>query len=111
MISAQDSAASSSVPLWVPSPQKAESAFSARLRQLFNERTGTTCKSYAEFHAASVEDRGEFWSLVWDDCGLVGEKGERLLINDTMPGAQFFPDAKINYGENSREFEVWKDDC
>ncbi|RUU34027.1 acetoacetate--CoA ligase, partial [Mesorhizobium sp. M6A.T.Ca.TU.002.02.2.1] len=46
-----------------------------------------------------------FWSLVWDFCGIVGDKGtsggERVLVDgDKMPGAAFFPDAKLNFAEN-----------
>jgi len=33
-------------------------------------------------------------------CGVIGDKGERLLIDDQMPGASFFPDAKLNFAEN-----------
>ena len=46
-------------------------------------------------------DREDFWSLLWDFCGVVGEKGERVLVDgDRMPGASFFPDAKLNFAEN-----------
>ncbi|TIP21186.1 MAG: acetoacetate--CoA ligase, partial [Mesorhizobium sp.] len=42
-----------------------------------------------------------FWDLVWDFCGLVGDKGERALVDgEKMPGAAFFPDAKLNFAEN-----------
>ena len=49
----------------------------------------------------SVDYPGDFWSALWDWHGIIGEKGERQLIDaDKMPGAQFFPDAQINYAEN-----------
>src|SRR5690606_33272077 len=42
-----------------------------------------------------------FWPLVWDFCGLIGERGERVLVDgDRMPGARFFPDARLNFAEN-----------
>ena len=32
---------------------------------------------------------------------MIGEKGERLLVDgDRMPGARFFPDARLNFAEN-----------
>ena len=32
---------------------------------------------------------------------VVGDKGERIVVDEEkMPGAKYFPDAKINYAEN-----------
>jgi acetoacetyl-CoA synthetase len=66
-----------------------------------NRRHGIDLKNYRELHAWSVAQGADFWDLVWDFCGIIGDKGERRLINaDKMPGAQFFPDAKLNFAEN-----------
>ena len=47
------------------------------------------------------DEREAFWSLIWDYCGVVGDKGERVLVDgDRMPGARFFPDARLNFAEN-----------
>ena len=36
-----------------------------------------------------------------DYCGIIGEKGDQRLIHgDSMPGAKFFPDARLNFAEN-----------
>jgi acetoacetyl-CoA synthetase len=51
-------------------------------------------------HQASIDDRGLFWSSIWDFFKVIGDKGERSLIEDHMPGASFFPDAKLNFAEN-----------
>ena len=38
---------------------------------------------------------------MWDFCGIVGDKGELVLVDgDKMPGARFFPDATLNFAEN-----------
>jgi acetoacetyl-CoA synthetase len=66
-----------------------------------NRRHGLKLKNYRELHAWSVAQSADFWELIWDYCGVVGDKGERRLIDgDKMPGAQFFPDAKLNFAEN-----------
>jgi acetoacetyl-CoA synthetase len=66
-----------------------------------NRRHGLKLKNYRELHAWSVAQGADFWDLIWDFCGVVGDKGERRLIDgDKMPGAQFFPDAKLNFAEN-----------
>ncbi|MDC1382623.1 acetoacetate--CoA ligase [Candidatus Puniceispirillum sp.] len=49
----------------------------------------------------SVTDMNAFWKLLWQWHGVVGDIGSRILINETeMLGAQFFPDAKLNFAEN-----------
>ncbi len=88
-------------PLWTPSPEAAAAAPLARFSALAGERAGRQFDDYASLHAWSVEDPAAFWDLLWDFAGVIGEKGERRLVNaDAMPGARFFPDASLNYAEN-----------
>jgi acetoacetyl-CoA synthetase len=88
-------------PLWVPSRERAAAAQIFTVMDQVNARFGTRLKTYRDLHAWSVEHRAEFWDLVWDYCGVIGEKGARKLIDgDKMPGAQFFPDARLNFAEN-----------
>jgi acetoacetyl-CoA synthetase len=88
-------------PLWRPDAQRiADSQVMAFIAEA-NRRHGTDLKNYRELHAWSVAQGADFWDLVWDFCGIIGDKGERRLINaDKMPGAQFFPDARLNFAEN-----------
>ncbi len=52
-------------------------------------------------HRWSIEHPAAFWSLLWDFCEVQGEKGARVLVDgDRMPGAQWFPDARLNYAQN-----------
>jgi acetoacetyl-CoA synthetase len=56
---------------------------------------------FDELHRWSIDRREDFWSLVWDFCGIVGDKGSRILVDgDRMPGASFFADARLNFAEN-----------
>jgi acetoacetyl-CoA synthetase len=72
-------------------------AFRAR----FAERLGRPLDDTRALHRASVEHIPEFWDAVWDECGVVGERGGRALIAPReMPGARFFPDARLNFAEN-----------
>ncbi|MCY4398598.1 MAG: acetoacetate--CoA ligase [Gemmatimonadetes bacterium] len=49
----------------------------------------------------SIEQQEAFWSALWDWCGIVGDKGGRVLVpGDDMPGARYFPDARLNFAEN-----------
>ncbi len=57
---------------------------------------------YEELHHWSVENKKAFWSEVWDHCGVVAEtKGQTVLVDeDKMPGAVWFPQARLNFAEN-----------
>ena len=90
-----------SSPLWTPSASRVAEAPVTAFMAEASLRAGRSLSSYAELHRWSIEERGEFWSLLWDFSGVVGDKGERLLADgDRMPGASFFPDARLNFAEN-----------
>lgn len=88
-------------PLWEPSREVLEHSPMARFMHACGARAGRTFDGYDAFHAWSVEDRATFWSAVWDDCGVIGDRGERALVDgESMLGARFFPDATLNFSEN-----------
>ena len=56
---------------------------------------------YEELWKWSIEKPEKFWDSIWDYSNVLGEKGDILLKDkDKMPGARFFPNAKLNYTEN-----------
>ena len=88
-------------PLWTPSDAEIKQSPMYRFMKWCSDRAGRDFADYDAFHDWSVEDRGAFWSAVWDYCGVKGEKGERLLTDgDVMLAARFFPDARLNFAEN-----------
>jgi acetoacetyl-CoA synthetase len=88
-------------PLWTPSAEQIGKAALTAFTKAAAERAGRPLASYDALHRWSVDDRAAFWDLVWDFCGVVGEKGERILVNgEKMPGAAFFPDSRLNFAEN-----------
>jgi acetoacetyl-CoA synthetase len=89
------------VPLWTPSMERVASAPMTAFMAAASARAGRSLSTYAGLHRWSVDDREGFWSLVWDFCGIIGHKAARLLEDgDRMPGAAFFPDARLNFAEN-----------
>ncbi|SMC84435.1 acetoacetate--CoA ligase [Rhizobium sp. RU36D] len=88
-------------PLWTPREDFSRQTPLYQFMQWCSPRAGRTFADYDAFHAWSVEDRGAFWSAVWDYCGIKGDKGETLLAHgDVMLEARFFPDARLNFAEN-----------
>ena len=63
--------------------------------------SGAALVSYTDLHAWSITAPEQFWPAVWEFCGVVGERGERILIDpQQMPGARWFPDARFNFAQN-----------
>jgi len=89
------------LPLWTPDPRRVAASRMVAFRDAANARHALSLNTYRELHAWSVTHRPEFWDLVWDFTKVVGEKGARVLIDgERMPGARFFPDARLNFAEN-----------
>ena len=81
--------------LWSPTPERVAATRMAR----FAERLG--CDGYPALHRRSIEDPDAFWPALWDECGLVGDRGERVLERgSSMRTARFFPDARVSVVEN-----------
>ncbi|MFQ5764202.1 MAG: acetoacetate--CoA ligase [Rhodospirillales bacterium] len=93
-------------PLWQPTEDQIRRthmwAFMAQVR----ERWGVDVPDTGALHAFSVAEPGKFWRSVIDFAQIKAETwgpegGERALIDgDRMPGAKWFPDAKLNFAEN-----------
>ncbi len=92
---------SNELPLWTPGEARIRDSLMRKFMDLAEAETGKAFPDYESLHRWSVDERETFWSMVWDFCGVVGEKGERVLADrDRMPGATFFPDARLNFAEN-----------
>jgi len=64
-------------------------------------RTDLEFEGYQSFWQWSVDHSDKFWSVLWDEMGVVGDKGARALVDgEDMLSARFFPDARVNYAEN-----------
>jgi acetoacetyl-CoA synthetase len=84
-----------SSPLWRPNPETVDDTRMAQFIQAMGQGT------YAETWQWSVDEPEMFWSKVWDFCGAVGEKGTKVVVDGAkMPGARWFPEARLNYAEN-----------
>ena len=89
-------------PLWRPSADRVERANLTRFRRAAAERSGRSLEDYPALHAWSVEEPAAFWALVWDFCEVrAHERGDVVLEDgDCMPGARWFPGARLNFAEN-----------
>jgi acetoacetyl-CoA synthetase len=84
--------------LWTPSPERV----AATNLTAFKRAVGRNSDDYGALHAWSVDQQEAFWTAVWDFAGIRAEtRGARAVENrDKLPGARWFPDAKLNFAEN-----------
>jgi acetoacetyl-CoA synthetase len=89
-------------PIWHPSPAQREATRIVAFSRALAQRIGRPVPDYAALHAVSVDAPGEFWDAVWAECGVIGDRGPGPAVEDgdRMPGARFFPRARLNFAEN-----------
>ncbi|HEX6156632.1 MAG TPA: AMP-binding protein, partial [Burkholderiales bacterium] len=88
--------------LWSPSERAVEEAQVTQFARQMVRKHRLDLNSYPAFHQWTVDHPEIFWSEVWDFCGVIASrKGSTVLVDgDQMPGARWFPDARLNIAEN-----------
>ena len=88
--------------IWQPSNKSKKSSNLSRFIKLVNQRYSQSIKTeYQDIWNWSVNNIESFWSLIWDFTEIKGIKGTKISENlGLMPGAKFFPEARLNYAEN-----------
>ncbi|MGX1668103.1 acetoacetate--CoA ligase [Streptomyces sp. NPDC055400] len=85
-------------PFWLPDPHSAEDSRIAD----FARRNGIDPADYAALHRWSVTDLEGFWGAVWDYFAIdAATPYERVLAEEKMPGARWFPGATLNYAHHA----------
>jgi len=88
-------------PIWSPGPVRRQTANIRRFLDLARSELDPGIHQYRDLHRYSIQNPSEFWRAVWDFCEMVGTPGTTVLENpDQMPGARWFPDARLNFAEN-----------
>jgi acetoacetyl-CoA synthetase len=92
--------------LWRPSPSRVEkSHLTAFMRWLARER-GLKFGAYEDLWRWSVADLEAFWQSIWDYFRVQSSAPyERVLAERRMPGAKWFPGARLNYAQHALRHE------
>jgi len=71
-----------------------------------NTRHGTRHADYDALHQWSVENIAEFWASLWDFLAVKASVPYSGVVDDLskMPGAEWFPGARLNFAENLLRF-------
>ncbi|RUO32079.1 acetoacetate--CoA ligase [Aliidiomarina sedimenti] len=88
-------------PLWQPSQQRIDNSQMAAFMR-FLAKQGLSFSSYDDLYQWSTEESPAFWASVWDYFDVIAsQRGNQILANPTqMPGASWFPQARLNFAEN-----------
>jgi acetoacetyl-CoA synthetase len=89
-------------PQWRPDAVRIQASNIRRFMDGVNLRHGTSLDDYAALHDWSVNHSESFWDELWDFGEVVASvRGERTLVDgEKMPGATWYPDARLNFAEN-----------
>jgi len=79
--------------LWEPSAERVERAL------IVHYMRDRGFDSYHDLWRWSVEDLDGFWASIWEHFGVEGGY-DRVLGSRAMPGAEWFPGARVNYAEH-----------
>src|SRR5882762_8350200 len=93
--------------LWRPSPTRIADANLTRFMGCVNARRGTQLREFGELYAWSLAEPGHFWSELARFADVRAEWGTGAVIEHPgrMPGARFFPGARLNFAANLLKFD------
>ena len=87
--------------VWEPSPERVARANLSRFLSEVGRDLGRGL-DLAALHRWSVDEPAAFWRRVWDFTGVVASNPATSTVEDLdrMPGARWFPGARLNFAEN-----------
>jgi len=90
------------IPLWTPSADRVKNSNMTRFIGFVNKKHGFTFAGYDELFRWSVKDIPAFWAAMWEFGGIIHSRGYDRVVEglDRMPGARWFPGARLNFAEN-----------
>jgi acetoacetyl-CoA synthetase len=87
--------------LWTPSAAQVEGANLTRFAKWLARQRGLQFASYDALWQWSVTELEEFWQAMWDYFGILSSAPHtRVLGKRAMPGAEWFPGARLNYAQH-----------
>ena len=89
-------------PLWSPTSQQIREANLTAFIERVGRRYDASVTDYPSLYDWSIRQPEPFWRSVWDFCDIQAACcGDRVVEDfDKMPGARWFPEARLNFAEN-----------
>jgi len=87
--------------LWTPLPERIRQANVTALADWLARERGRHFADYRALWRWSVEDLEGFWQALWDYFAIESSAPHtRVLERRAMPGAEWFPGARLNYAQH-----------
>jgi len=87
--------------LWTPTPAQIEPTRLAAYQRWLAAEKGLRFDSYEALWRWSVDELEAFWQSIWDFFEVQADGArEPVLASRQMPGAQWYPNARLNYAEH-----------
>ncbi|MDF1553783.1 MAG: AMP-binding protein, partial [Deferrisomatales bacterium] len=87
--------------LWTPSPKQIADANLTRFIAFVNRERSLNLQGYDQLWEWSVTEIAAFWECMWRFAGILSSHAyDAVLVDPKMPGARWFPGARLNFAEN-----------
>ena len=93
--------------LWRPSPARVANSNLTRFINCLKARRGLELRDFAGLYAWSIDSPADFWTELAHFADVRAEwgAGPALELAGSMPGARFFPQARLNFAANLLKFD------
>ena len=87
--------------LWTPSPETIAQANLTHYMAWLGDRYDLHFTTYPDLWRWSVDNVAQFWETIWAYFSVkASQPAAAALAEASMPGAKWFPGARLNYAEN-----------
>ena len=92
--------------LWTPGAERVDKANITAYRRWLRRERGLEFATYEELWRWSVEELEAFWQSLWDYFRIEASAPySAVLAERRMPGARWFPGARLNYAQHALRHE------
>jgi acetoacetyl-CoA synthetase len=86
--------------IWRPPADAREQTRLGRYTAWLERERGLRLASYEELWRWSIDELEDFWGSIWDHFEVAASTAPRAVLGRAeMPGAEWFPGARLNYAE------------
>ena len=88
--------------LWTPQKERYDASTMAKFERHLHKENNLTFSNYNEMWKWSISDLEAFWHAISQFFGMrFFEAPQMILRSKDMPGAEWFPGAKVNYSDQA----------
>ena len=88
-----------SSPIWKPNKSQISNANITKFLSYVSQNKNIELNNYWELHQYSIDFSEEFWRLVADYCGAIGDFSGPVRVGESMIDTTWFPEASLNFAE------------